>query len=317
MATVLITGGTGMVGRHLTQKLIERGYKVIVLSRKSGAISPQGAVSFAKWDVENQTIEPEAIAKADYIIHLAGAGVADKRWSVQRKKEIVNSRTQSSAIIVKALKEVPNHVKAVVSASAIGWYGPDTTESLHTGFIENAKADTAYLGNTCKLWEESIEPVIALGKRLAKLRIGIVFSNDGGALTEFKKPLHAGLATIMGSGKQIVSWIHIDDLCRMFIHAIEHDEMNGAYNAVATNPVTNKQLIMALAKQMCGHIFIPVTVPAFVLKIMLGEMSIEVLKSANVNNDKIRSTGFDFLYPNVEAAFENLLGTQMTRSGRI
>jgi len=317
MATVLITGGTGMVGRHLTQKLIEKGYEVIILSRKSEVVSREGTVSFAKWDVENQTIDKAAVAKADYIIHLAGAGVADKRWSEQRKKLILDSRTQSSACIVKALKEIPNHVKAVVSASAIGWYGPDTTESQQTGFKENAKADTAYLGNTCRLWEESIEPVTALEKRLVKLRIGIVFSNAGGALAEFKKPLHAGVATIMGSGTQVVSWIHIDDLCRMFIYAIEHDELSGAYNAVATSPVTNKQLIIALAKQICGRVFFPVTVPAFVLKIMLGEMSIEVLKSARVNNDKIRSTGFDFLYPTVEAAFKNLIGTQMTRRGRI
>jgi len=307
MATVLITGGTGMIGKHLTKMLIEKGYEVIVLSRQMSTVNRQpSSVSYANWDVSNQTIDKEAIPKADYIIHLAGAGVADKRWSEKRKQEIVDSRTQSSALIVKALKEIPNHVKTVVSASAIGWYGPDTAESLQDGFKENAIADTAYLGNTCKLWEESIEPVEALQKRLVKLRIGIVLSNEGGALAEFEKPLKVGVATVMGSGTQMVSWIHIDDLCRMFIHAIEHEELHGAYNAVATSPVTNKQLIISLAKQMCGRFFIPVIVPAFALKIILGEMSIEVLKSTNVNSDKIRSTGFDFLFPTIEAAFENL-----------
>ena len=308
MATVLITGGTGMIGKHLTKMLIEKGYEVIILSRQPSTVHRlPSAISYANWNVENQTIDKEAIPKADHIIHLTGAGVADKRWSEKRKQEIVDSRTQSSALIVKALKEIPNHVKTVVSASAIGWYGPDTAESLLDGFKENANSDTTYLGNTCKLWEESIEPVEALQKRLVKLRIGIVLSNDGGALAEFQKPLKAGVATVMGSGKQMVSWIHIDDLCRMFIHAIEHEEMHGAYNAVATSPVTNKQLIISLAKQMCGRFFIPVTVPVFVLKIILGEMSIEVLKSANVNNEKIRSTGFDFLYPTIETAFANLI----------
>ena len=167
MATVLITGGTGMIGKHITKMLIEKGYDVIVLSRQSSIVNLQlASVSYANWNVENQTIDKEAIPKADYIIHLAGAGVADKRWSEKRKQEIVDSRTQSSALIVKALKEIPNHVKTVVSASAIGWYGPDTAESLLDGFKENANSDTTYLGNTCKLWEESIEPVEALQKRL-------------------------------------------------------------------------------------------------------------------------------------------------------
>jgi hypothetical protein len=307
MATVLISGGTGMVGKRLTKMLIEKGYEVIILSRKSGIISHEKGISFANWNVEHQTIDKTAIAKADYIIHLAGAGVADKRWSKKRKKEIVDSRTNSSALIVKALKEMPNQVKAVVSASAIGWYGPDTAESLQFGFKENAKADSSYLGDTCKLWEESIEPVIALNKRLVKLRIGIVLSNDGGALLEFKKPLKAGLATILGNGAQIVSWIHEDDLCRMFIHAIENEEMNGSYNAVASQPVSNKELTLTLAKKMRGQFFIPIMIPAFILKIMLGEMSIEVLKSANVNNDKIKSTGFSFLFPTIDAALHHLI----------
>lgn len=305
MATVLITGGTGMIGRRLTQLLAAKGYEVIILSRQSPAPKP-GAVSYANWDVNRQTIDKEAIAKADHIIHLAGAGVADKRWSKKRKQEIVNSRTESSALIVKALTENPNKVKTVVSSSAIGWYGADTAKSRQNGFSEEAPADTAFLGNTCRLWEESIDPVKELGKRLVKLRTGIVLSNEGGAFAAFKKPLKAGLATILGSGKQAISWIHVDDLCRMFIYAIEMEAMNGPYNAVAPHPVTNQYLTIALAKQMRGKFYIPVYVPAFVLKIMLGEMSIEVLKTTTVSCHKIQLAGFDFTYPTLEKAIAEL-----------
>lgn len=307
MPTVLITGGTGMIGKHLTRMFIAKGYEVIILSRQSMASNPQPGISFAKWDVPNQIIDAEAIAKADYMIHLAGAGVADKRWTNKRKKEIVDSRTQSSTLLVKALREMPNKIKAVVSASAIGWYGADTHESKQYGFTEEAHADAAFLGDTCKQWEESIQPVEALQKRLVKLRTGIVLSNNGGALAEFKKPLQAGVAAILGDGNQIISWIHIDDLCRMFIYAIEQGNMHGAYNAVAPYPVSNKYLVVTLAKEMRGKFFIPVHIPSFVLKMILGEMSIEVLKSATISCNKIKTAGFVFLYPFVDAALKQLV----------
>ena len=307
MQTILITGGTGMIGTRLTELLLAKGYEVIILSRQSSGVSREKVgVSYANWDVANQTIDKEAIAKADHIIHLAGAGVADKRWNTKRKQEIVDSRTQSSELIVKALQETSNQVQSVISSSAIGWYGADTAISKEHGFAEDSIADNQFLGNTCRLWEESIEPVTRLGKRLVKLRTGIVLSNNGGALVEFKKPLKAGLATILGSGDQVVSWIHVDDLCNMFIYAIENAELQGAYNAVAPHPVTNKQLTIALARQMRGNFYIPVYVPSFVLKIVMGEMSIEVLKSATVSAHKIQLARFDFQYPTIESALEEL-----------
>ena len=307
MATVLITGGTGMIGKKLTELLMDRGYQVIILSRKSGVRSQERSITYANWDIENQTIDMDAIQKADYIIHLAGAGVADKRWSAKRKKEIVDSRVKSSALIVKALNGIPNKIKAVISTSAIGWYGADSKDSLQNGFDEEANADTEFLGSTCKAWEESIEPVEKLNKRLVKLRVGIVLSNTGGALKEFRKPIQMGIAAILGNGKQIISWVHVDDLCDMFIYATEHEEMNGVFNAVAPNPVSNKIVTLTLAKIMKGRFFIPVYVPSFLLKIMLGEMSIEVLKSATVNSNKIKKAGYVFLYPTIENALKQLL----------
>jgi uncharacterized protein len=307
MDTVIITGGTGLVGSALTKLLTEKGYKVIILSRHLKE-SKDANISYATWNIAEQTIDTTAISKADYIIHLAGAGVADKRWTRARKKEIEESRTQSSGLLVKALRETPNNVKVVVSASAIGWYGDDTRLSGSTvGFTEDTPNDDGFLGNTCKLWEASIAPVEELGIRLVKLRLGIVLSKDGGALKEFIKPVKFGIATILGSGKQVISWIHIEDVCRMFLHAIKNDQLKGAYNAVAPSPVTNHDLIMKIAEKIKGKFFIPAPVPAFVLKTMLGEMSVEVLKSTKVNSDKIKRTGFAFLYPSLEAAIDNLV----------
>lgn len=306
MATVLITGGTGMVGRHLTQLLVVKGYEVIIVSRTPSTKRPHAKVAYALWDIDKQEIDAEALAKADHIIHLAGAGVADKKWTEERKQEIVESRTKSSATIATALQQLPNKVQTVISASAIGWYGADTQESLTKGFTENAPADTEFLGETCRLWEQSIEPVAQLGKRLVKLRIGIVLSNDGGALVEFKKPLQFGIAGILGSGKQVVSWVHIEDLCRLFVYAIENPNLHGAYNAVATNPITNKQLTITLAKITRSSFYIPMHVPTFVLKMMLGELSVEVLKSATVSNKKILDTGFTYTYPTIIDALKSL-----------
>ncbi len=308
METILLTGGTGMIGTHLQNFLIEKGYSVIVLVRNETKIkSSNKNISYAKWNVENEEIDKDAIAIADYIIHLAGANVAEKRWTDKRKKEIVESRTKSGALLVKSLKEIPNKIKAVISASAIGWYGADTNESKQHGFKEDAPAADDFLGNTVKLWEESIHPAEKLYKRLCIFRFGIVLSHSGGALEAFKKPLKFGTAAILGNGKQIISWIHIDDLCRLLLFAIEHENISGVYNAVAPKPVTNKQLTLTLAKQMRGKFYMPVHVPAFALKILLGELSIEVLKSATVNDEKIRKAKFDFLFADIEAALKDLV----------
>lgn len=307
MATILITGGTGMIGTRLTEMLADRGYDVIILTRDTTKHHPSPGVSYANWDIDAQAIDRDAIGKADHIIHLAGAGVADKRWSQARKQEILRSRTESSALIVKALKEYPNKVQSVISSSAIGWYGPDTASSLKEGFTEDAPADTAFLGETCHQWEASIEPVTGLGIRLVKLRTGIVLSSRGGALVEFRKPVMGGVAAILGNGNQVVSWIHVEDLCSMFLFAVENHSLAGAYNAVAPNPVTNKTLTLTIAQKLRGRFYIPVYVPAFVLKIVLGEMSIEVLKSAHVSARKIQQAGFDFSYPVIDKALDHLL----------
>jgi uncharacterized protein (TIGR01777 family) len=305
MQTVLITGGTGMVGKSLTNYLLAKGYKVIVLSR-SEKKSSQQHLSYAIWDIDKQFIDTSAINEADIIVHLAGESVASKRWSDKRKQEIIDSRVKSGALLVKALNENNHKVKTLIAASAIGWYGPDTDSSIQNGFSETDKCDQSYLGTTCQQWEESVQSVGALGIRLVTLRIGIVFNKVGGALAEFIKPAKFGVATVLGSGKQIVSWIHQEDLCRMILFAAENQSVNGVYNAVAPNPVNNKHLVNEIASTM-HRFYLTVKVPEFVLKIMLGEMSIEVLKSANVSSNKIESAGFVFDYPNVKEALKQIL----------
>ncbi len=304
MQTVLITGGTGLVGTALANALMAKGYQVIILSRSLNKKQAGINLSYAAWDVKKQEIDIAAVQAADFIVHLAGAAVVEKKWTTAYKKEICESRTESSRLIIKALKNNENKVKAVVSASAIGWYGADTDPVRP--FTEDDPADDSFLGQTCKLWEESIEPVVALGKRLVKLRTGIVLSNEGGALAEFKKPIRFGTAAILADGKQIVSWIHIDDLCRLIIYAIENENLRGSYNAVAPEPVSNKTLTLTLAKTMKGKFFIPFHVPAFVLQIMMGQRSIEVLKSSTVSCKKILDTGFEFRYHNIESALKDL-----------
>jgi uncharacterized protein (TIGR01777 family) len=304
MATILITGGTGLIGTALTKALVAKGYDVIILSR-SEKKSSQPNISYAVWDVSKQTIDEKAIRKADYIIHLAGANVGEKRWTSKRKKEIVDSRVDSGRLLVKALKEIPNKIKAVISSSAMGYYGPDRQISNPQPFAETNPPYDDFLATTVVQWENAIKPVQDLGKRLVFLRTGIVLSNDGGAYNEFKKPLKFGIASILGSGKQTVSWIHIDDLIRLYIDAIENDKWNGVYNAVAPNPVSNQQLIKEMAKQANGFRIV-VKVPSFVLKIVLGEMSLEVLKSTTVSSEKIQKQGFQFLFPTIQDAIKKL-----------
>lgn len=306
MHTVLITGGTGLVGKALTKALLAKGHRVIILTRNPDRFGPSDRLQYAGWDLAKNYIDADALAAADFIVHLAGAGVAERRWSKKRKQEIVNSRVNSGRLIVTSLQTIPNKIKAVIAASAIGWYGADPVVPNPAPFTEAEKNNADFLGDTCRLWEDSIEPVKETGKRVVKLRIGIVLSKEGGALKEFLKPLRFGLAAILGNGKQVISWIHIEDLVRLFISAIENENMQGVYNAVAPHPVSNKELIVQLSKSR-KKLYIPFYVPSFLLKIILGEMSIEVLKSSTVSAQKIIQQQFQFQFPDIKMATDNLV----------
>lgn len=309
MSAVLISGGTGLIGINLTHYLIERGYGVIILTRQKNMTSQNPKIIYSFWNVEKGIIDVEVVKKADHIIHLAGAGVMDKKWTNKYKKIILESRTKSAELIINCLKENENHVKSFVSASAIGWYGKDDEVSgKKEGFIESDAPANDFLGETCVLWEASADQVTELGIRLVKLRTGIVLTNDGGAFKKYKMPLHFGVAPILGNGKQIVSWIHIDDLCRMYSEAIENNFVKGSFNAVAPGTISQKKLMLILGQRLRNKFFIPIYVPSIFLKLIFGKRSVEILKSATVSDKKIKATGFTFLYPSIEAAVDDLIG---------
>jgi len=299
METILITGGTGLIGEALANMAAAEGYKVIILSRKPQRAEREG-IGYAAWDTGKGTYDSRAFAGADHVVHLAGANVAEKRWTERRKKEIVSSRVTSGELMVKALTETPNRIRTVVSASAIGWYGPDRVRPS-TPFVESDPPNDDFLGDTCRRWEDSVLPVTALGKRLVILRTSLVLTNRGGAYPALTRSMKAGIATILGSGSQVISWIHLDDICRMYLHAIRNQALQGIYNAVAPETITNKDLVLRAARAQ-HRPFIPVHVPAFLIRLALGELSVEVLKSTTVDGTKMRNTGFTFVYPGVDAA---------------
>lgn len=300
MKTIGITGGTGLVGRAITRLLIAKGYKVIIFSRK---LQPDTeSVSYAHWDADKQEIDLKAVQELDGLIHLAGEGVADKRWTTQRKQQILESRTVGTSFITSQLIEHSSRCKTFISASAIGYYGPDIGGKPFTE-TDNSSAD--FLGSTCAAWENASKDINGKIRRVI-LRIGIILGNEAGAFKEFVKPTKFGIAPLLGGGKQIISWIHIDDMAAMFVYALENEAISGTYNGVAPAPVMQK-LLMHTIRHYKSWFIIPLPVPAFVLKIMLGEMSIEVLKSATVSSSKIENAGFQFQYPTIGKAIAQLL----------
>jgi len=300
MRTIGITGGTGLVGRAITRLLISKGYRVIIFTR---SLRPESdGVSYAYWDAEKGEISQNALQQLDGLIHLAGEGVADKRWTTQRKRQLMESRTIGTSFITSQLLQHAPNCKAFISAAAIGYYGADKGGHI---FTETDAPANDFLATICQAWEAASEGVE--GKiRTVLLRIGIVLATEGGAFKEFAKPVKFGIAPLLGGGRQIVSWIHIDDLAAIFVYALENEMLHGTYNAVAPAPVP-QSLLMHTIRHYHKGFSIPIPVPAFVLKIMLGEMSIEVLKSATVSSHKIESTGFTFQYPMIGKAVGALM----------
>ncbi len=298
--TVLITGGTGMIGQRLTQFLLEKGYQVAYLSRKQESIPN---VTVYRWDIEKNWIDDKALVNADYIVHLAGAGIADARWTEKRRQEIINSRTKTIELIAKELQGRPYKVKAFVSASAIGFYGADTGE---TPLTEQTPSGTDFLAHVTRHWENAAELIHNIGIRTTKLRVGVVLSNAGGALPKISMPIRWGVGAPLASGKQWVSWVHLDDLCRMFIAALEDEKWQGVYNAVAPTPVTNSELTRQIADVLHRPLWLP-NIPAFTLRILYGEMANVVLGGNYVVNQRIRTqTNFIYQFENVQSALQDL-----------
>ena len=300
MAKVLISGGTGSIGSLMADFLHRQGHEVGLLSRSE---KNDGTFKTYKWNIKDNYLDPEALESCDYIIHLAGAGIADRAWTAGRKKEIIESRVLSTDLLYNQVKKHKTPLKAFISASAVGYYGQVTSNK---NFTEKDKSANDFVGKTCFLWEQAAEQFENLGIRTVRLRIGVVLMEKGGALEKMVQPIRMGFGSPLGSGKQYIPWIHVDDLIGMFYKALTSDDMSGAYNAVAPEPASNAEFTRILARALNKKLWLP-NVPAFVLKALLGERASLVLKGSRVSSKKIESTGFKFKYPSLEPALENLL----------
>ena len=302
---VLITGGSGLVGTRLTEILIKRGFTVSHLTRKVEEKSVGGKpVKTYLWDIKKGIIDEKALLEADYLVHLAGAGIADENWSEERKKEIIESRTKSIDLIVSKLQTLPHRIISFASASGIGYYGADTGNEH---ISEQHTPGNDFVADCCIQWEAAADEIQALGIRTVKFRTGIVLSEKGGALPKLTQPVRWGVGAALGTGKQWQSWIHLDDLCELFIKSLTDQQMTGAYNAVAPNPVTNHDLTKISAQVLKRPFWMP-NVPEFALKLAFGEMASIVLGGNYVLNQRIKlETDFEYRFVEVRKALEDLL----------
>ena len=295
MNKVIITGGTGLIGKQLTVLLKKNGFEVNILCR-----NPKNENEY-KWNLEEGFIDSNVFTNAIAIIHLAGAGVADARWSSARKKEIIDSRIQSATLLYQYLSKEKHNIQTFISASAVGFYGDKGNEVL----TENATRGTGFLAEVCQLWENAANKIAELNITVSIVRIGIVLSKAGGALQKLDFPIRFGIGAYIGNGKQYVPWIHSDDLCEIFIYLLKNKNLNGIYNACAPDIKTNKQMSQTIAKVL-HRPFIPFPAPTFVLNTVMGEMATMLLMSNNCSAEKIIKTGFTFQYPTLENALTNI-----------
>lgn len=298
---ILITGATGLIGKELVTLLLQNGISVHYLTTSKKKIEGEPHYQGFFWDPQKGIIDENCLLGVDAIIHLAGANIA-KRWTNSYKQEIIESRILTSDLLYKALKNNPNDVKQIVSASAIGIY-PDSYEKCYSE--DNAEISPTFLGIVTERWEESVEKFKCLNISVCKLRIGLVLANEGGALPQMVKPIKSGLGAAFGTGKQMQSWIHLHDLANMFLYAVQNN-WNGVYNAVAPHPVTNSELMEAIGKALNKDIILP-NIPKFLLKVMLGEMHILLFESQNVSAQKALDNGFQFKYKILDKALDSLL----------
>lgn len=294
MEHILITGGSGLIGRRLTEHFEKRGYQVAWLGRKVH----ESQKTFI-WDIERQQLDPGAVEWADAIIHLAGAGVAEKRWTPERKQLILESRTKSTQLLLSALEKAEKRPSTFISASAVGYYGFDTGSAL---VEESSPAGDDFLAAVVQAWENEVKQMERLHLRTVILRTGIVLDVDGGALGEMMKP---PVAAPLGSGDQWMSWIHLEDLVGMYAFALEKTTLQGIYNAVGPNPSTNQQLTREAARAK-GKPFLNIGVPGFILRLVLGEMAAMVLGGNRVSSQKIQKAGFQFEFPELQGALKEI-----------
>jgi uncharacterized protein (TIGR01777 family) len=299
-SSVLITGGSGLIGRYLTSRLLSEGYTVAHLSRKQDQF---GKVRVHRWDPEKMILAPSLLEGVDCIIHLAGANIGGKRWSKKRKEEILQSRIGSANLLYRTASENGIKIKTFITASAIGYYGSATSDNIYK---ETDPPFNDFLGNTCRLWEEAADQFKNTGARVVKIRTGVVMEKNDSALAKIMMPAKSGFLVQTGNGRQYMPWIHIKDICNIYLKAIEDKNMIGSYNAVAPQHTTHKEFIKTLAGVTKSRLF-PIPVPALIIRIVLGEMSDVVLKGSRISSEKISESNYNFIFKNLDEALRDVL----------
>lgn len=300
---ILISGGSGLVGQEIATLFQGNGHEVAILSRSP---NKQNLRSFY-WNVEKGEIDEKAIDFADVIIHLAGENISTKAWTSKQKGKIISSRTQSTQLLFDTVKKKSKKLDAFISASAIGYYGTFTSDKI---FKEEDAAGEDFLAETVKLWEASVEQFTMLNIPTAMLRIGVVMSEKGGALVKMLNPVKFGFGAALGSGKQWMPWIELQDLARLFYFVLcqklvdKDPQKSLIYNAVAPNHITNRELMKSLAKAKKKPFYMP-AVPAFVFRFLYGEMSSILLEGSRVSSEKILGEGFEFHVTEVKDIFDH------------
>ena len=297
---VLITGATGLIGSEIVKKCHDNGIAVNYLTTSKTKIKSTANYQGFYWNPSQAEIDVNCIKEVDAIIHLVGASIS-KRWTKAHKHAIISSRLETTALLHEMVKNNPNNINQIISASAIGYY-PD---SLTNYYSEDEKLiSDSFLGRVVQEWEQAVDTFMTLNIMVSKVRIGVVFSKKGGAFPELAKPVKYGAGAVMGSGDQWMSWIHLEDLTNIFLHVLKH-KLEGVYNGVAPNPATNKTITKAIAKQLKKPLILP-NIPKIAMKLVLGEMHIILFESQRVCSKKIEKTDFEFKYANLELALEEL-----------
>ncbi|GAB0157038.1 TIGR01777 family oxidoreductase [Chryseobacterium sp. Alg-005] len=295
---VLITGAGGMLAQELSKK-IDTKYSVRFLTRKKHQSNEY------EWDIHQKTIDESAFENVQHIIHLAGANISEKRWTDERKKELISSRVDSAQLILDTLKKKNIKLKSFISASGINVYGTETTEKIYT---EEDPPGNDFLSEVVVLWEQSADKFLEenVAERVVKIRTAVVLSEKDGALKKILPPIQYGIGSPLGSGKQYMPWIHVKDICSIYEFALENPTVKGAYNASSPQHTTNENLTKNIAKVLKKPLFMP-NVPAFVLRLLFGELADALLKGSRVSSQKIQDTGFTFAYPDLYEALQDLL----------
>jgi uncharacterized protein (TIGR01777 family) len=300
---ILLAGATGLIGQALTKRLLEEGHKLVMLSRTAKTNTPD--ITYFKWGPSKNELDDKALEGVEAIVNLAGAGVADKRWNKTYKKEILDSRVRSTRILVDKMFLLHHQVKVFVNASASGYYGYNTGDTV---VDENSPLGTDFLADVVKQWEDEAYRATRIGVRTVTIRTGIVLSANGGALPKLAKPIKLNLGANLGSGKQYVSWIDIDDLVSMFVFCMNDAKAEGPYNAVASHPIRQEAFNQAIAQVLEKKILLP-AIPKIVLRGLLGEFANALVGGNNISNAKIKAIGFQFSYEYVGDSLKHHLAT--------